>query len=92
MAISRFQKAPESVRGYFNKSPQKVFTLEEIDFIFQRHTSQWSLRASTAEDFEKQLVQSNILQAGKFKFAERIKTQIRFWSTKADLYDVVIGK
>jgi len=91
MAISRFPRIPKSVKEFFDRATQKVFTLEELDYIFQEHISQWSLPVSTVEDFEKQLVQSDILQANKFEFEERIKSQIRFWTSKADIYDVAIS-
>jgi predicted transcriptional regulator of viral defense system len=89
--ISRFPKATEPVREFFSKSTQKVFTLEDLEFIFQEYMANWSLRVSTVEDFAKQLVQSNILKANKFEFEERIKSQTRFWSTKADTYDVAVS-
>jgi len=89
--ISRFPKAPEPVREFFSKSSQKVFTLEELDLIFQEHITEWTLAVSNVEDFEKQLVQSNILRANKFEFEERIKSQIRFWLPSADIYDVALS-
>jgi predicted transcriptional regulator of viral defense system len=91
MAISRLPKASETVREFFSKSTQKVFTLEELDFILQEYITKWALPVSNVEDFEKQLVQSNILRANEFHFEERIKSQIRFWSPKADIYDVAVS-
>ena len=85
MANSRLPRIPKSVKEFFDRARQKVFTLEELDYIFQEHINQWSLPVSTVEDFEKQLIQSNILQANKFEFEERIKSQIRFWTRKADI-------
>ena len=91
MAISRFPKAPKPVSDFFSKSLKKVFTLEELDSIFQEHIGKWSLPVSTTENFAKQLVQSNILKGNEFQFGERISPQIRFWSPIADIYDVVLS-
>ncbi len=89
MAFSRFQLLPESARVFFDNSRQKVFSLEEIDSILQEHFADL-LPAANIEKFAKQVVQSNILQAQKFEFDERIKSQIRFWTSTADIYDIAV--
>lgn len=89
MAFSRFQLLPESARVFFDNSRQKVFSLEDIDSILQEHFADL-LPSANIEKFAKQVVQSNILQAQKFEFDERIKSQIRFWTSTADIYDIAV--
>ena len=89
MAFSRFRQLPDSVRSVFNNSRQKVFSLEDIDSIFQEHLAD-VLPTSNIEKFAKEVVQSNILQAQNFEFNERLKSQIRFWTSKADIYYVAV--
>ena len=90
MAISRFARFPESVNVFFENSSQKVFSLEDIDFIFQEHFSIDLLSTYSIEKFAKQVVQSNILHANKFEFEGKSKSQIRYWKTTADIYDIAV--
>lgn len=89
MALTRYKQLPHSIKDFFEKTTQKVFSIDDIDSVYIERFS-GILAASTTEKFAKQVVQANILKAKEFEFSAQIKPQIRFWTKKADIFDIAV--
>ncbi|MEO6831188.1 MAG: hypothetical protein ABI378_02955 [Chitinophagaceae bacterium] len=92
LPISGFIKAQGRIKAFFKATQQKVFSLEDLLLILQDYGPYWQLSASiTIEVFAEQLTNSGILSANKFRFRKWVPDRIRFWTKKADIYDVALS-
>ncbi len=89
---SRFFIAQGSIKDYFKKSSQKVFSYTDLQKVLEDNTIEWNLPFSmNLEKFSKKLLDAKILKSMEINFVDSAEKKIRFVHDDASPFQIAVS-